>query len=195
MKIKHNRKLTTLGIKSNLILKPEDVVFNRSSYNLSRRESSALALGLDFGLPITSLNKIRHFLSFEKLINFIQRQSPYNSTTEDITKSISNIATKSFKTFKKWKLLIPPNKITRNLTNLFQNKNIVITKPDKGRGIVLLDKSTYIQKVQKILADTTKFRKVTEEPIKIIHRLQLKLNNFISKLVKTGIINRDRDLQ
>jgi hypothetical protein len=40
---------------------------------------------------------------------------------------------------------------------LKSNENIVITKPDKGSGIVVLDRSDYITKMDDVLSDHTKF--------------------------------------
>ena len=37
------------------------------------------------------------------------------------------------------------------------NEQILITKPDKGSGVVILNKSDYIKKMGSILEDKTKF--------------------------------------
>ena len=37
------------------------------------------------------------------------------------------------------------------------NRNILITKPDKDSGVVVMDKKDYILEMEKILYDTTKF--------------------------------------
>ena len=42
-------------------------------------------------------------------------------------------------------------------TQVSSSNNILVTKPDKGSGIVVMDKSDYILKMEKILHDTTKF--------------------------------------
>ena len=43
------------------------------------------------------------------------------------------------------------------LKELQRNEDIVITRPDKGAGIVLLNKQDYIDKVMDVLADDSKF--------------------------------------
>ena len=45
-------------------------------------------------------------------------------------------------------------KILKDLAN---HKDIIICKPDKGRGIVVLDKSTYLLKMTQIVSDALKF--------------------------------------
>ena len=48
-------------------------------------------------------------------------------------------------------------------------KQISRKGPDKGNGVVLLDKDDYITKVNTVLEDTSKFKKVVgEEPLKIL---------------------------
>ena len=50
------------------------------------------------------------------------------------------------------------------LKEIRKNKNIVILKPDKGNGVVVLDRSDYDQGILKIINDTSKFRLIREDP-------------------------------
>ena len=47
------------------------------------------------------------------------------------------------------------------LTNLSKNKDIVIQKSDKGNSVVIVDKDTYIKRMENLLSDQRKFEKVT----------------------------------
>ena len=47
---------------------------------------------------------------------------------------------------------------------LCRNKNIVICKPVKGNGVVLLDKDEYLRKLPSIISDTDKFEKLSSDP-------------------------------
>ena len=47
------------------------------------------------------------------------------------------------------------------LKNLKRNKDLIICKPDKGRGVVILDKDTYVDKMNLILSDFRSFKKQT----------------------------------
>ena len=47
------------------------------------------------------------------------------------------------------------------LTNLSKNKDIVIQKSDKGKSAVIVDKDTYIKRMENLLSDQRKFEKVT----------------------------------
>ena len=47
------------------------------------------------------------------------------------------------------------------LTNLNENKDIVIQKSDKGNSVIIVDKDTYIKRMENLLSDQRKFEKVT----------------------------------
>ena len=49
------------------------------------------------------------------------------------------------------------------LRNLRNNEQILISRPDKGFGIVLIDKKDYVDKMDNILSDHTKFSKMINE--------------------------------
>ena len=52
----------------------------------------------------------------------------------------------------------------RVLRNLRKNKGIVITKPDKGNGAVILYQKIYNNAIEEIISDTSKFEKLNELP-------------------------------
>ena len=76
----------------------------------------------------------------------------------------------------------------RILWNLRKNKYIIITKPDKGNGVVILDWKLYDNAIQEIISDTYKFEKLNEDPtLKREASLQrflckLKQKNFLTKM-------------
>ena len=50
------------------------------------------------------------------------------------------------------------------LKKLRRNKNIVVLKPDKGNGVVILDRSDYSRKILEIIENTGKFVKLDNDP-------------------------------
>lgn len=96
----------------------------------------------------------------------------------------------SFRDFLKHKFSLPtlPKTLFQALKSLRADTSIIITKPDKGRGTVILDKLEYINKVEEILNDTTKFKRVLEDPFKYITKLEDKLARILRKLLKLKII-------
>ena len=49
------------------------------------------------------------------------------------------------------------------LKTLAQRKDVIVLKPDKGNGVVLLNKSDYVKKMNIILSDGAKFETVNED--------------------------------
>ena len=50
-------------------------------------------------------------------------------------------------------------KCFRAINRLRKNNDIIITKPDEGSGVVLLNKSVYVDKMNEILDDQSKFKR------------------------------------
>ena len=70
---------------------------------------------------------------------------------------------------------------------LASNPGIVILKPDKGNGVVLMDKTDYLEKAYSILNDNTKFRKIFSDNT---NKLEAKLNLLLEKLHKAGHLDK-----
>ena len=58
----------------------------------------------------------------------------------------------------------PPKQLLTAIKQLKRRDDIVITKPDKGSGVVVMDKSEYIHLLSEAsVNDTSKFRPVPSE--------------------------------
>ena len=60
-----------------------------------------------------------------------------------------------------------PYRYQKIIDNISRNKDIILIKQDKGRGVVILDKKHYIEKCINIL-DSKEFRKLQKDPTKIL---------------------------
>ena len=69
------------------------------------------------------------------------------------------------------------------IRKLRKNKNIVILKPDKGIGVVVLDRTDYNQGILKIINDTSKFRPIKGDPTLL---REGRLQRLLRKLNKNG---------
>ena len=67
----------------------------------------------------------------------------------------------------------------------------MITKPDKGKGVVFLDRSTYIEKMETIVSDRSKFCIVTDPILTTIRQVEDKINRLLAKLKSLGMITED----
>ena len=64
-------------------------------------------------------------------------------------------------------------------SNLSKNKDIVITKPDKGNEVVILDRKRYNNAIEEIISDTSKFEKLNEDPTS---KREASLQRFLCRL-------------
>ena len=78
-----------------------------------------------------------------------------------IKEYLSYLANSYFYNYKPSPRILPQHCVLRNLR---KNKNIVITKPDKGNGVVILDRELYNNAIQEIISDTSKFQNLKEDP-------------------------------
>ena len=75
---------------------------------------------------------------------------------------------------------------------LRSNKQILITQPDKGSGVVILNKSDYIQKMGYILDDKTKFFNTgSVDQHDNTAKTEQKLQKRLLDLVNQKILTRD----
>ena len=74
----------------------------------------------------------------------------------------------------------------RVLRNLRKNKDIVITKPDKGNGVVILDRKLYNNAIEEIISDSSKFEKLNEDPTL---KREASLQRFLRKLKQKNFFN------
>jgi hypothetical protein len=189
----HHSKLFHLGISTSLDgLNPDKVIFNYSNYALSETEKRLLSFGLEFRLPVYKINFYRYFLSFENLMYKIKSLSNIDATNFNIVKKrIQFIAYKYFYGFKSCNVFSPIFKLSdiNVLKNLGKNPSLVICSPDKGRGVVLMNKPDYIEKMCKAIEDRTKFKPISTPIIKLIFKIEDKINRTLNSLKKSGYIS------
>ena len=122
-------------------------------------EKDILCRGLRFGIP-PIIDKDHVFAEFE----LAWQQMPHDLiTTEKEKECIANlssiahrfVATRIDRTG--YPLRTQHIEAIKNLKN---NKKIVITRPDKGSGVVLLNKEDYVDKIKSILKDHSKFEHI-----------------------------------
>ena len=64
-------------------------------------------------------------------------------------------------------------------------------KPDKGRGVVILNRSDYIKSMEPIVSDESKFKPIEESMEKFTLRIEDKINRFLLKLKNLKKITSD----
>ena len=102
---------------------------------------------------------------------------------------LSYLANSYFYNYKRSPRILRQHSVLRNLS---KNKDIVITKPDKGNGVLILDRKLYNNAIEEIIPDTSKSEKLNEKPtLKRGASLQCFLRNLKQKknLMKLNMVN------
>lgn len=193
----HSRKLNNLSVPTSIkTVDPNAVIFNYSTRILSDQEKRLLSLGLDFGIPCYKIDYFKYFLSFE---NFFQRLKCFDIYTKFgdhkyLLNCVKQIALKHFHSFKSFKVFSPIFKRNdfNTLKNLAKDETITICRPDKGRGVVLLDRSDYVNKVEQLLNDSSKFSKLDVDPFLLSLRLEDKINRTLKKFKDLNILSENQ---
>ena len=193
IKATHSKKLKALGIPTNNSTDTDKVVINLSNRTLTTSELDVLSLGLSFCIPKLKIDFISHYFSFETLTKSLKSLPLPTSQWNKLVKEISSIAHTSFRDFDSVKrsFIKLPQPLFDALTSLKADNSIVITKPDKGRGTVVMNKQDYITKVEDILNDATKFKTIKDSAFSYITKLEDKLSRLLRKLLKLKVITDD----
>ena len=95
-------------------------------------------------------------------------------------RELSNSSPKYFYNFKSHKIFSPI--FTQGDFQYFKsfasNKDIIITKPDKGRGVVIVNKINYINSMKAIISDRSKFIPFDESMVKFNLEFEDKINRL-----------------
>ena len=193
LKTVHSRKLGRLGIHGPIQpCDPEKVIFNLSSKPLPKRIKTLLAFGLDFKLPIWNLKFHNYFLCFEKVVqSIINLPLPPRFTIQDVKQKIRTLSYKTFHGFRSSKVFssVFSKADVKRLRDFAADSSLVVTKPDKGKGVVVLDRDEYVRKVSDVLSDQSKFCIIKEPIRKVLRQVEDKVNRLLTKLKISLIIS------
>ena len=118
-----------------------------------------LCRGLNFALP-QRVSPIEVKASFEKAYWNLERSLSDEKMKELAAATLRSVALN----YIEWKGPRPPKALLVAIEELKRRDDIVITKPDKGSGVVVMDKQEYLRLLsQASVNDTSKFRAVPLE--------------------------------
>ena len=148
----HEKKLSKLGIGIPNFSNDNKTVFNLSDYLLTKREEFLLSLGLDFGLPCFKPSYNQFYGSLESIFSRLLKLQLCNDVVNFRTQ-MQVLAQKTYNNLKTGWAPFFSRKDLDILKSLSKREGLVISKPDKGKGTVILNKKDYIEKVERILGD------------------------------------------
>ena len=178
------KKLSSLTKDCNLpIFTANETITNLMQYELSQDESDLLKAGLYFSMQPDKIRKSKIFTTFEKIHRSFLHNLKSEETKSQIKVHLSYLANSYFYNYKPSPRMLRQHQV---LPNLRKNKDIVITKPDKGNGVVILDPKLYNNAIKEIISDSCKFEKLNEDPTL---KREASLQCFLCKLKQKNFFN------
>ena len=140
-------------------------------------------LSTKFYVDFFKIRKSEIFTTFEKIHCSFINNLKSGETKSQIKAHLSYLANSYFYNYKPSPRILRQHRVLRNLR---KNKDIVITKPDKGNGVVILDRKLYNNAIEEIISDTSKFEKLNEDPTL---KREASLQRFLRKLKQKYVFN------
>ncbi len=173
-----------LSEKARTSVDPSKVIFNLSSHVLSPAQKKLLSRGLNFALPPRKLSDHDYLTPFELLYRSVMGLSLCSGSHQLLKTRLKDTALTSFHAFNS---APSPQVLTRAETTALKElsavPNLVIQKSDKGNSVVLLDVADYNSKMQGILSDRSKFRRVCFPPEKTVLNHMFTLEDRITRVL------------
>ena len=159
---RHQAKLDKLIIskasREGLQKNPNDIILNLSGETLSQEEINVLNLGLKYGIALRPKEEdiIPITEAFYSKLMDMKIIKENHMSGERIKNALRSFAYNTLEIENK--RYFTDSKILKTIRNL--KERMIIVKPDKGQGVVLLRKSDYIESLENIFNDETKFKEV-----------------------------------
>lgn len=89
-----------------------------------------------------------------------------------------------------WSKASEINSIINSAISNQRNKNLIIIQPDKSSSLVLLNQSGYVNKINQILKNTSKFgvKQNEEDSVRKVEKI---ISEVINELVIKGLMTRE----
>ena len=134
-------------------------IINLADIELTSAQKAILSKGMDFCLP-PYLVEEHVFAEFEIFYSRLVQSNPTaipKPKENRCRSSLTEIASKLALSKPDRRDFLPESEHLKAPRELKSNDDIIITKPDKGRAVVILSKHVYKEKMANILDDKSKF--------------------------------------
>ena len=188
---RHKKKLLNLRKKQKQHQQHDTLplyVCNMSSYVLSDEEQLALSFGLDQHVPVKCDNNLIN-TEFEHYFQNIKNTVPNISDDKML-----QLKTKLLSTCEKYNNVKVPFKHRQVIKRLAENKNIMLLRQDKGKGVVIMDKGNYTGKCVNLL-NSNQFNKLSHNPTlwkSVENKIKRALRKIKTKFSKQDYVKSNR---
>ena len=181
----HDKKLSQLTKGKSIPFTHDEVIRNLSSQTLSNDELDILKNGLSFSIPPAFLKKTDVFAQFDMINKFMTKELKDAKNSPILKSELSHLANSYVYKYSPSQSTLKKHGVLKRLRS---NKDIVILRPDKGNGIVVLNRTDYNKAIMNIINDKTKFR--TLDTDLTIQREQ-SLQRYLRKLKKKNFFTKE----
>ena len=181
----HRKKLKNLTRNKTLPFTHRETVTNLSSHKLKPDELDLLKNGLYFSIRPPRLNDTEILATFERIHYTIQNKLQNQEDYIHVKNELIHIAQSYISSYTPSPSDLKKHRILKDIRN---NKNIILLKPDKGNGVVIMDREVYNSSCLKIISDKSKFKLLDKDPT--LSR-EAKLQRLLRKLKKQGSIDNN----
>ncbi|KAA3677925.1 uncharacterized protein DEA37_0007683 [Paragonimus westermani] len=185
---KLKRNLNSTSMVSEFPSNPERYVHNFTTMHLSKPLLEVLSLGPKFCCPRNKLKQLDLEVQFENLYSQVESLVPSSELNTEHFKTTLVNTSYQYLNAKPHLSSILTRRHFQELDDLRRNNDILLSKPDKGAGIVLMDKLTYMQKMTNILSDSSKFSSPLNEKDKT-DAIEKSISRTVRKLKQQGLID------
>ena len=168
-------------------------VLNLSSYVPSSSESFVLGLGLKHSVPKRNLQREVVFSEFESLSGQLFHHKPKSvEALEGLNAKLYDLA----HSFCGTPLDLSDFRMRKECFEAYKsikdNNDIIITRPDKGSGVVILNRTDYVNKMIDIISDVSKFKQLGHaDQVDFTAKIEKAFQNRMYKWLKDGSITAE----
>ena len=181
----HEKKLKNLSKNFTLPFTSVDQWSNLSDYQLSDTKRDLLKYGLSYAMPPRSINKTDIFSTFEKLNRYLCTELKNTEDKKTLRAELLQLANSYYSKYKPSTQTLKKHQILKKRRG---NKDIAITHPGKGNGVVIMILKEYDKAMYDILENNSTFKKLKKDPTLLQER---QLKRFIRTLKKQGVFDKN----
>ena len=157
----HEKKLKNSTKNSVLPLISTDTVLNLSSVKLTEEELGILKYGFKRLIEPKFINKTDVLTTFDFIHRAMNKDFKDKRDVGEVKAKLYYLANSYVNPYKSTKNLLRKYRVLNKLRN---NKDILITRPNKGNEVVLVDRWLYMYRMYDIVNDASKLLKLSSDP-------------------------------